>query len=81
MLSRSAGPPVSAARKGVHDYPNGMAAHDAVRFRLQALEAQQNAANATTPFDIKAWLLIAADWLELAQAVEARQANRLASLN
>jgi len=57
------------------DYANGMAAHDAIRFRLQAQEALEHAATATNPLDIKAWLLVAEDWLKLAQAVEARHGN------
>ena len=57
------------------DYAHGMAAHDAIRFRLQAQEALEHAATATNPLDIKAWLLVAEDWLKLAQAVEARHGN------
>jgi len=57
------------------DYVGGMAAHDAIRFRLQAQEALELAATATNPFDIKAWLLVAEDWLKLAQAIEARHGN------
>jgi len=52
-----------------------MAEHDAIRFRQQAQEALEHAQSATSSVDIKAWLLVAEDWLKLAQAVEARHAN------
>jgi hypothetical protein len=52
-----------------------MAAHDAIRFRQQAQEALLHAQSTTNPVDIKAWLLVAEDWLRLAQAVEARRSN------
>ena len=57
------------------DYIHGMAAHDAIRFRRQAQEALEHAQSATNSVDIKAWLLVADDWLKLAQAVDARHAN------
>ena len=52
-------------------YAHGMAAHAAVRFRRQAQEALEQAGTATNAIDIKAWLLVAEDWLKVAQAVEA----------
>ncbi|HMM89402.1 hypothetical protein [Bradyrhizobium sp.] len=52
-----------------------MAAHDAIRFRQQAQDALLHAQSTANPVDIKAWLLVAEDWLRLAQAVEARQSN------
>lgn len=55
----------------VGEYAHGMAAHDAIRFRQQAQEALEQAGAATNSIDIKAWLLVAEDWLKLAQAVEA----------
>lgn len=57
------------------NYVHGMAEHDAIRFRQQAQEALEHAQSATSSVDIKAWLLVAEDWLKLAQAVEARHAN------
>lgn len=52
------------------DYLHGMAEHDAIRFRRQAHEALGHADAAANLIDIKAWLLVAEDWLKLAQAVE-----------
>jgi hypothetical protein len=57
------------------DYAHDRAAHDAIRFRQQAQEALLHAQSTANPVDIKAWLLVAEDWLRLAQAVEARQSN------
>lgn len=57
------------------DYVHGMAEHDAIRFRQQAQEALEHAQSTTNPVDIKAWLLVAEDWLKLAQAVDARHTN------
>jgi hypothetical protein len=57
------------------DYAHGMAAHDAIRFRQQAQEALLHAQSTANPVDIRAWLLVAEDWLRLAQAVGARQSN------
>jgi hypothetical protein len=61
--------------KAVDEYAHGMAALDAIRFRQQARNALYQAEAATNSIDIKAWLLIAEDWLKLAEAVEARQEN------
>lgn len=57
------------------DYIHGMATHDAIRFRQQAQEALEHADAATNSIDIKAGLLVAEDWLKLAQAVDARHTN------
>jgi hypothetical protein len=57
------------------DYAHGMAAHDAIRFRQQAQEALLHAQSTTNQVEIKAWLLVAEDWVRLAQAVEARHGN------
>lgn len=57
------------------EYAHGMAAHDAIRFRQQAQQALCHADAATNSIDVKAWLLVAEDWLKLAQAVEAGLGN------
>jgi hypothetical protein len=74
FIPRLAGTAVRAVGKA-GDYIDGMAAHDAIRFRQQAQEALEHAQSATNSVDIKAWLLVAEDWLKLAQAVDARHAN------
>lgn len=56
-------------------YENGMSEQDAIRFRQQAGEALARAADVTNVIDKEAWLLVAEDWLKLAQAVEARHGN------
>ena len=63
------------ALEAAGEYAHGMAAHDAVRFRRQAQEALEQAGTATNAIDIKAWLLVAEDWLKVAQAVEAGRSN------
>ena len=55
--------------------PMIMSEQDAIRFRQQAGEARARAAEVTNVIDKEAWLLVAEDWLKLAQAVEARHAN------
>lgn len=57
--------------KPVDEYAHGMAPHDALRFRQQARDALDRAEAATKSIDIKAWLLVAEDWLKMAEAVEA----------
>ena len=66
---------MSTGEVEVRNYENCLSEQDAIRFRQQAVEAQERAAGATDLIDKEAWLLIAEDWLELAQAVEARHAD------
>jgi hypothetical protein len=75
FVPRPAGPTVSAVVAKGSDYADGMAAHDAIKFRQQAQEALEHAESAINIVDIKAWLLVAEDWLKLAQAVEAGHGN------
>ena len=46
---------------------------DAERFRKEAEECRELAEKAISQFDKEAWLRLAADWIKLAQATEARR--------
>jgi hypothetical protein len=46
---------------------------DTERFRQQAEECRREAKKAISPLDKEAWLKLAADWLRLAQDIEARR--------
>jgi hypothetical protein len=51
-----------------------MNAHgDVNRYRKQAEEARQHAAEAVSPVDKEAWLKVAEEWLKLAQSSEGRR--------
>jgi hypothetical protein len=46
---------------------------DAARFRKQAEECREQAAEAVNPLDKEAWLRIAEEWLKLASSVDERR--------
>jgi hypothetical protein len=50
-----------------------MSDETAARYRKQAEEARQEAANAVSPLDKEAWLRIAEEWVKLALSVEAKR--------
>jgi hypothetical protein len=66
---------VSTRQVEDHNYENGMSERDAIRFRQQAGEARERAAGVANLVDKEALLLVAENWLKLAQAVEARHRN------
>jgi hypothetical protein len=49
-----------------------MSESEADGFRRQAEECRTQAAKAISPLDKEAWLLVAADWIKLAQSCDAR---------
>jgi hypothetical protein len=53
-------------------YSNEMSDEDIARFRRQADESRQMAERAINPLDKEAWLLLAGEWIELAQESELR---------
>jgi hypothetical protein len=75
VLTRPESSTVSTVQLEGRSYENGMSEQDAIRFRQQAGEARARAADVTNVIDKEAWLLVAEDWLKLAQAVDARHGN------
>jgi hypothetical protein len=53
--------------------PVAMIETEAERFRKEAEECRELAEKAISQFDKEAWLRLAADWIKLAQATEARR--------
>jgi hypothetical protein len=49
---------------------DGMSAEGVVRFRRQADGCYRQATLAINPLDREAWLLLANDWIKMAQAAE-----------
>jgi hypothetical protein len=45
---------------------------DAAKFRKQAEEAREHAAQAFSPLDTEAWLRVSEDWLKLAVSADRR---------
>lgn len=58
---------------GIMEYSDGMSGEDVERFRKHADGCHQRAQRAINPLDKEAWLLLADDWIKLAQAAEERQ--------
>ncbi len=54
------------------DYPGGTFAENVARFRKQANGCHQRAALAVNPVDKGAWLLLADDWIKMAQAASSQ---------
>ena len=46
---------------------------DAARFRKQAEECREQAAQAINPLDKESWLRVAEEWLKLAMSAEKRR--------
>jgi hypothetical protein len=57
---------------GIVEYSDGMSAEDVERFRKHANGCHQQAVRAINPLDKEAGLLLADDWIRMAQAAEER---------